>query len=108
MLLDAIVTTAPAAAAARAVASPMPELPPMMTNALAGQGHGASSCLAVMTHWDITIARLMTQWVIRIGWGACRDGSRKQAERLRTAALELFLEHGYDNVTVAQITERAG
>src|SRR5579862_4588314 len=30
------------------------------------------------------------------------------AERLRAAALELFLEHGYDSVTVAQITERAG
>ncbi len=29
-------------------------------------------------------------------------------ERLRDAALELFTEHGYDNVTVAQITERAG
>lgn len=29
-------------------------------------------------------------------------------ERLRHAALELFLEHGYDNVTVTQITERAG
>jgi AcrR family transcriptional regulator len=29
-------------------------------------------------------------------------------ERLREAALELFLEHGYDNVTVAEITERAG
>ena len=29
-------------------------------------------------------------------------------ERLREAALELFLEHGYENVTVAQITERAG
>jgi AcrR family transcriptional regulator len=29
-------------------------------------------------------------------------------ERLRDAALELFLEHGYENVTVAQITERAG
>jgi hypothetical protein len=29
--LDAIVTAAPAAAAARAVASPVPELPPMMT-----------------------------------------------------------------------------
>lgn len=29
-------------------------------------------------------------------------------ERLRDAALELFLTRGYDNVTVAQITERAG
>jgi len=29
-------------------------------------------------------------------------------ERLREAALELFTEHGYENVTVAQITERAG
>jgi AcrR family transcriptional regulator len=29
-------------------------------------------------------------------------------ERLREAALELFLAHGFDNVTVAQITERAG
>jgi AcrR family transcriptional regulator len=29
-------------------------------------------------------------------------------ERLRTAALELFLEHGYENVTVTQIADRAG
>jgi AcrR family transcriptional regulator len=29
-------------------------------------------------------------------------------ERLRTAAIELFLEYGYDNVTVTQITDRAG
>jgi AcrR family transcriptional regulator len=29
-------------------------------------------------------------------------------DRLREAALELFLEHGYENVTVTQITERAG
>jgi len=29
-------------------------------------------------------------------------------DRLREAALELFLEHGYENVTVAEITERAG
>ena len=29
-------------------------------------------------------------------------------DRLRDAALELFLAHGFDNVTVAQITDRAG
>jgi AcrR family transcriptional regulator len=29
-------------------------------------------------------------------------------ERLRTAAIELFLEFGYENVTVAQIADRAG
>ncbi|MFI6620617.1 helix-turn-helix domain-containing protein [Streptomyces sp. NPDC050528] len=29
-------------------------------------------------------------------------------DRLREAALELFLKHGYENVTVAEITERAG
>ncbi len=29
-------------------------------------------------------------------------------ERLRTAAVELFLELGYENVTVAQIADRAG
>ena len=29
-------------------------------------------------------------------------------DRLREAALELYLEHGYENVTVAQITARAG
>jgi AcrR family transcriptional regulator len=29
-------------------------------------------------------------------------------DRLRDAALDLYLEHGYENVTVAQITERAG
>ena len=29
-------------------------------------------------------------------------------DRLRDAALELYLEHGYENVTVAEITERAG
>lgn len=28
--------------------------------------------------------------------------------RLRQAALELFTEHGYDNVTITQIAERAG
>ncbi len=29
-------------------------------------------------------------------------------ERLRNAAIELFLEHGYENVTVTQIADRAG
>ncbi|WP_433281178.1 TetR/AcrR family transcriptional regulator [Pseudonocardia xinjiangensis] len=29
-------------------------------------------------------------------------------DRLRAAAVELFLERGYENVTVAEITERAG
>ncbi len=29
-------------------------------------------------------------------------------DRLRRAALDLFTEHGYDNVTVTQIAERAG
>src|SRR4051794_9742744 len=35
-------------------------------------------------------------------WDPCAE------DRLRDAALELFLEHGYENVTVAEITERAG
>ncbi|MFB9832867.1 TetR/AcrR family transcriptional regulator [Actinoallomurus acaciae] len=35
-------------------------------------------------------------------WDPCAE------DRLREAALELFLEHGYENVTVAQITGRAG
>ena len=35
-------------------------------------------------------------------WDPCAE------DRLREAALDLFLEHGYENVTVAQITERAG
>src|ERR1700753_3137538 len=30
------------------------------------------------------------------------------AQRLQTAAIELFLEFGYENVTVSQIAERAG
>src|SRR5580658_3827339 len=43
----------------------------------------------------------------------CRIGRMPRWEpqardRLRDAALELFLAHGFDNVTVAQITERAG
>ena len=50
----------------------------------------------------------MTQWVIAAmmvampRWDPCAE------DRLREAALELFLEHGYENVTVAEITERAG
>jgi AcrR family transcriptional regulator len=35
-------------------------------------------------------------------WDPCAE------DRLCEAALELFIEHGYENVTVAQITERAG
>jgi AcrR family transcriptional regulator len=35
-------------------------------------------------------------------WDPCAE------DRLREAALELFLEHGFENVTVAEITERAG
>jgi AcrR family transcriptional regulator len=35
-------------------------------------------------------------------WDPCAE------DRLREAALELFLKHGYENVTVAEITERAG
>jgi AcrR family transcriptional regulator len=35
-------------------------------------------------------------------WDPCAE------DRLREAALELFLEHGYENVTVAEITDRAG
>lgn len=36
-----------------------------------------------------------------------RDGAAARA-RLRDAALELYLEHGYDATTTAQIAERAG
>ncbi|WP_433887460.1 TetR/AcrR family transcriptional regulator [Streptomyces sp. CA-111067] len=35
-------------------------------------------------------------------WEPCAE------DRLREAALELFLERGYENVTVTEITERAG
>ena len=44
----------------------------------------------------------MVMMVAMPRWDPCAE------ERLREAALELFLEHGYENVTVAQITERAG
>jgi len=50
-----------------------------------------------MTHWDITVyAERMARW------------DAQAEERLRTAAVELFLEFGYENVTVAQIADRAG
>ena len=53
--------------------------------------------IAVMTHRVITgIVVAMPRWSLRA------------EDRLRDAALDLFLDHGYDNVTVAQITERAG
>lgn len=50
-----------------------------------------------MTHRDITV-----MMVAMPRWDPCAE------DRLREAALELFLEHGYENVTVAEITERAG
>jgi AcrR family transcriptional regulator len=50
-----------------------------------------------MTHWDITCyGPTMARW---------DPGTQ---ERLARAALELSTAHGYDNVTVAQIAERAG
>src|SRR4051795_5612038 len=50
-----------------------------------------------MTQWDITCYRRpMARW----------DPGAE--ERLKRAALELYLERGYDNVTVTQIAERAG
>ena len=49
-----------------------------------------------MTHWDITVRWRMARW------------DAQAEERLRTAAIELFLELGYENVTVAQIADRAG
>jgi AcrR family transcriptional regulator len=50
----------------------------------------------------------MTQCVITAKIGTMPRWDPKAEERLRNAALELFLEHGYENVTVTQITERAG
>ena len=50
-----------------------------------------------MTRWDITCYR---RAVARWDPGA--------EERLKRAALELYLERGYDNVTVTHIAERAG
>jgi AcrR family transcriptional regulator len=50
----------------------------------------------------------MTQCVIAAMIVAMPRWDPRAEDRLRDAALELFLEHGYENVTVAQITERAG
>jgi len=50
----------------------------------------------------------MTLWVITAMIVAMPRWDPRAKDRLRDAALELYLEHGYDNVTVAQITERAG
>jgi len=50
-----------------------------------------------MTHRVITVMmKTMPRW------------DPRAEDRIREAALELFLEHGYENVTVAEITERAG
>jgi AcrR family transcriptional regulator len=51
---------------------------------------------------------MMTQCVIIAMIAVMPRWDPRAEERLRDAALELFLERGYDNVTVSQITERAG
>ena len=40
--------------------------------------------------------------------GAWVDGSRTRSGRLRAAAMELYVERGYEQTTVAEIAERAG
>jgi AcrR family transcriptional regulator len=50
----------------------------------------------------------MTQRVITVRVVAMPRWDPHAEDRLREAALELFLEHGYENVTVTEITERAG
>ena len=50
----------------------------------------------------------MSQCVITARIGTMPRWEQGAEDRLRDAALQLFLEHGYENVTVAQITERAG
>src|ERR1700756_5669070 len=50
----------------------------------------------------------MSQWAITARIPTMPRWEQGAEDRLREAALALFLEHGYENVTVAQITERAG
>jgi AcrR family transcriptional regulator len=50
----------------------------------------------------------MTHCVITVMIVAMPRWDPRAEERLRDAALDLFAEHGYENVTVTQITERAG
>jgi AcrR family transcriptional regulator len=54
------------------------------------------SCRADMSVADVKYARSMTRW---------QPDSRG---RLEVAALELYVEQGFDNTTVAEIAERAG
>src|SRR4051794_33644988 len=49
-----------------------------------------------MSHGDITYDVGMARWEPDAGG------------RMREAALELFLDHGYEQTTVAEIAERAG
>jgi AcrR family transcriptional regulator len=49
-----------------------------------------------MSHRDITYSAVMARW------------EPDAAGRLREAALELYVAHGYEQTTVAEIAERAG
>src|SRR3954467_9729309 len=49
-----------------------------------------------MSHRDITYSGVMARW------------EPDAAGRLREAALELYVAHGYEQTTVADIAERAG
>src|SRR3954467_7482804 len=49
-----------------------------------------------MSHRDITYSGVMARW------------EPDAAGRLREAALELYVAHGYERTTVAEIAERAG